>query len=390
MSYRLLLHSTISRILYQDLSSFLDPRLIATLAAMVAALCCSRSINITEWSVFKFGRAKYASSRARRFREWLCHPKIDPGFILYPLVEHLLSSAKEGIVIALDTSILFNKFCMTRISLIFLDRAIPLAWHVHKSPSASIAFPAYKGLIEEVAALIPLGTQVMFLADRGFANAALCRYLKSLGWWFRIRIKKDACIITAKGKTVVPGKTDLPKGIPFFWENVSFSSVKGLTFGALEHKNLKESWYVLAYGGEFTKIFSDYARRFCIEEEFLDEKSNGFNFEGTRIRDAKRLNSLLCVISIATILMVELGIETEASEERKSVDTHWGRGLSYFKMGLRKFLQLIHSPELLRKKLRLAPLPFDYEVSPLSVSRKADLERRHRKFKCVVYRICST
>ena len=37
MSYRLPSHSRISRLLYQHLSSFLDPRLIATLAAMVAA-----------------------------------------------------------------------------------------------------------------------------------------------------------------------------------------------------------------------------------------------------------------------------------------------------------------------------------------------------------------
>jgi len=126
---------------------------------MVSALCLSKRTSLDEWGSFEFGRAARAYSRARRFREWLRNPRIDPGFLLHPLTEHLISKVGKHIYIALNTSIYFNAFCMVRVSLIFLDRAVPLVWSVRKSKSALVPFSAYQGLLEEVAAMIPSGTQ---------------------------------------------------------------------------------------------------------------------------------------------------------------------------------------------------------------------------------------
>ncbi|MBL3538240.1 transposase [Aminivibrio sp.] len=355
---------------------------------MVAALCLSKKTSLDEWGSFEFGRAARAYSRARRFREWLRNPRIDPGFLLHPLTERLISKAGKHVHIALDTSILFNAFCMVRVSLIFLDRAVPLVWSVRKSKSASVPFSAYRGLLEEVAAMIPSGTQPIFLADRGFQNASLFELLKQLGWWCRIRAKSDAPVRTRKGEVIVPGKLCLKRGLPRFWRNASYAGIGGVTFGALLPMPAgEEPWYIVSFGGHFTDIFRDYSKRFCIEEEFLDEKSGCFGLSKSRIRDEKRIERLLCVIATAAVLMAELGIETERAGERANVDTHGKRGLSYLKIGLRKLMQMLHFPKLLPIWIRLSPLPFDYEPEGVSVSRKEDEETARRKRKCEVYEV---
>ena len=48
---------------------------------------------------------------------------------------------------------------------------------------------------------MPSGVSVRFLADRGFADTKLMRYLtQELGWHYRIRLKED-CWVIRRGKS---------------------------------------------------------------------------------------------------------------------------------------------------------------------------------------------
>jgi hypothetical protein len=242
----------------------------------------------------------------------------------------------------------------------------------------------------QLATMIPAGTRVVFLADRGFPNGPLMRYLQELNWWFRIRIKKDSVIRALDGGSLHPGDLKLRKGRAFFLKNASFSGCDGLTFGALDAYHAKEEWYILSWGGDFLKTFKDYGRRFDIEECFRDEKSGGFKLEDTKIRTAGMIDHLLLVMSVAMTMMVLSGIGTVESGDRRSVDPHTKRGLSYFQIGLRKLGQIGHSPRLLRQFLRYGPLPFDYEPEPVSVSRKADKERQLEEWHFDEYHLHDT
>ena len=46
-----------------------------------------------------------------------------------------------------------------------------------------------KEILEKVAELLPLRCNVVFTADRGFADTHLMAHLARLGWHWRIRIK---------------------------------------------------------------------------------------------------------------------------------------------------------------------------------------------------------
>ena len=77
--------------------------------------------------------------------------------------------------------------CAIRISMIYLGRAIPIVWRVLEHKSCSVKFADYKKLLMQARSHLPEGVEVMFLADRGFANKKLMRQLNEWGWIWRIR-----------------------------------------------------------------------------------------------------------------------------------------------------------------------------------------------------------
>jgi hypothetical protein len=57
--------------------------------------------------------------------------------------------------------------------MVYRGRAVPLVWRVLKHNSSSVAYEAYKDLLTKAAELLPSGSRVVFLADRGFADIDL-------------------------------------------------------------------------------------------------------------------------------------------------------------------------------------------------------------------------
>jgi hypothetical protein len=70
-----------------------------------------------------------------------------------------------------------------------------------------------------------------------------------------------------------------------------------------------------------------------VEESFLDLKSNGFNLEASRLRDKFALTQLCGVIALTMLFLVLQGTQVVASGQRRLVDAHWKRGMSYLKLG---------------------------------------------------------
>lgn len=83
---------------------------------------------------------------------------------------------------ALDTTLLWDQYCMIRLRVIYRGRAVPRAWPVVEQRSAQVAFCVYRDLLQRAAKLLPPGIpQVVLLADRGCADVALMRLCARLG-----------------------------------------------------------------------------------------------------------------------------------------------------------------------------------------------------------------
>lgn len=109
----------------------LDLRHLKTLAWMMTGLILSREIGLGSWALYVHSRAQYAASSIRRFRRFLDNKRIDVARLYTPLLHQALQGWQYSTVyVALDTSMLWNTYCLVRLSLIYRGRAIPLVWKV--------------------------------------------------------------------------------------------------------------------------------------------------------------------------------------------------------------------------------------------------------------------
>ena len=99
------------------------------------------------------------------------------------------------------------------------------------------------------------------------------------------------------------------------------------------HRRDGEYWYIVSDEPTSVHTFEEYGRRFAIEENFLDDKSNGFQLESSLVRDADALTRLCFVLAVATLYLVAQGTQVVVQQKRRWVDPHWLRGNSYLRIG---------------------------------------------------------
>lgn len=377
-------------LLYQTLvqvlgchQNWLDVRHRKTLAWMINGLILSGKIGLEAWAIYVHSRAQYVQSVIRRFRRFLDNDRIE----VHPLYAPLLTQALQGwdgkrVYVALDTSMLWNTYCLVRLSLIYRGRAVPIVWNVLEHSSASIAYEDYQALLDRAAqVLFPFACQVIFLADRGFADTALMQHLLQLGWHFRIRIKESFWIYPPGKRPRKVNKIPLAAGHTAFWHHVQITKER---FGPL-HLALgrtlqsQERWVVISDQETSVETFQEFGLRFDIEENFLDDKSNGFQLEASLIRSAKALERLCFVLAVTTLYLIAQGTQVVKTNKRRLVDPHWFRGSSYLKIGWNWVKRALSKAEHLSTCLALSPEP-DPEVA--MASKKQHLKRTQPRFLC--------
>ena len=99
------------------------------------------------------------------------------------------------------------------------------------------------------------------------------------------------------------------------------------------HSDNGELWYVASDEHTDMNTFLEYGMRFDIEENFLDDKSNGFQLENSLIRSSDALSRLCFILSMATLYLVSQGTQVVSDKKRRWVDPHWFRGNSYLRIG---------------------------------------------------------
>jgi hypothetical protein len=96
-----------------------------------------------------------------------------------------------------------------------------------------------------------------------------------------------------------------------------------------------DPWFVVSDEPADAKTLNEYGLRFNIEESFLDEKSGGYQLQISELAAPEALERLLLIVAIATVYWTSTGVSVVQAGKRRWVDAHWGRGLSYLKIGWR-------------------------------------------------------
>ncbi|MEH1825237.1 MAG: hypothetical protein V7L22_07685 [Nostoc sp.] len=119
--------------LYDDLFTLLsqsktwaDIRHLKTLVWMVIALICAECINLTKWGIYVQSRALFAQSRQRRFSRWLHNSRMNVHSVYGAIIRSAVKDWKQEVmVLILDTTMLWNEYCIVRVCVEYRGRAVP-------------------------------------------------------------------------------------------------------------------------------------------------------------------------------------------------------------------------------------------------------------------------
>ena len=322
---------------FRQYSRVKDWRHLKTLGWMVSALIASGKLNLSAWEPYVASKATQAQSYERRWRRFLVNGSIDIERIYIPLAMAALSQwQNRRLHLAIDTTVLWDKYCMIHVSVVCCGRAIPLLRDVLEHESATVAFSEYISLLRKARWLLRKYPDVMLLADRAFACHDLMTWLESTDWHYALRLKCDvllhgvnrhpieavrlyppvnqAILLARAFRGKLPPKTSL-KNVGLWADgthraNLVLATVKGA----------KDSWAVITDEVPSLQTLSHYSSRFCVEELFLDSKSGAFGLEDSRLRHTGALKRLYLIAAVALLYATTTGITVTITGLRTTVD----------------------------------------------------------------------
>ncbi len=133
------LHCELTRFLRQHCPAR-DQRHLVLLVWMVAGLLLSETVCFDHWKTrLPLGHC-LAASWQRRCQRWLANARIDPESLYGPLILWAIQGWQnpgQVMHLALDISMLWNRYCMVVVSVVCHGRAIPLLWQTLEHPSVA-------------------------------------------------------------------------------------------------------------------------------------------------------------------------------------------------------------------------------------------------------------
>lgn len=358
-------HSTLFNNLMRFVCSsgirFHDLRVQATFVWALVGLIISETVHLNRWALHRPGASK-AASKERQLSRWLHNEKVVPARVYRPLMASVLAEwAGETLYLALDTSQLWQRFVMVRLALVYRGRALPLGWVVRASGSATVAVACYQRMLAEVAECIPCSSRVVLLADRGFMDVKLMQLARQLNWHFRIRVKGSVHVYRAThSQRTVAALMPSPGQARFFshiWLTAQRFGPLHLALAHVHSRQEYQRWAIVSDEPVDLETFDEYGLRFDIEENFLDDKSAGFQLEASQLEDSQAISRLCLLVATATLYLVSTGTALVEMGRRQLVDTHWQRGLSYLQIGWRWVKRAVTSSARLISCLWLSPGP---------------------------------
>ena len=357
------LHAELTDFLRQH-CSVSDERHLTLLGWMVAGLLLSETVCFDRWKArLPMGRC-LAASWQRRCRRWLSNQRIGVEALYGPLVLWAIQHwQKPGqtLHLALDTTVLWNRFCVVMLSVVCQGRAIPLLWTTLEHPSASVSAQVVIGLLQKADQLLSGFCAITVLADRGFPSTELLGWFEGRERWsYVMRLRGDTEI---HGTAALMGcevrRLRLPRGHCRGFRDVQLwgdgCHQANLVLARPVGIKASEPWYLVSNLDPSLDLVWAYGQRFCCEQLFRDQKSGIFQLEKSRLRDSGRIDRLLLVVAIAVLISSVQGYAVSLSGQRHHVDPHWKRGLSFARIGLHWLQQSVMATG--RALLAWLPIP---------------------------------
>ncbi len=315
-----------------------DFRNLDTLAWALTGLLLQKTTRVPSWSSCLPDKVD-AASREQRFRRWFRTPLVDTQRYYRPFVTQALGTWPDHILyLAIDTSSITERLVLARTAIIYRGRAVPLAWQVFRRRSVMLSFDQYAPLLHYTRQLIPRGVTVVLLGDRGFRDIRLMALMRQFHWHFRLRLADNEKVWLGKQPAQPLNAWTLVAHQPRFLQRVRLTAQR---FGPVnvaltwDGDPTHDPWRIATDQPARIETLTEYALRMGIDLGFLDDKSAGFQVQETELAHPRRLDHLLLVTALCNLYLVSLGTHVVHAGQRRLIDSHWQRRLSYQQLGWR-------------------------------------------------------
>lgn len=287
-----------------------------------------------------------AISRQRRWERLLGNRRLRPAEAMGAVARAVLPSlgsgrARRRVVLILDETpggVGGRLRCM-KLSVAYRKRVVPVAYECYRAYLPPLPMPRLLWrLLRRAGRSLPRGCEVTLLADRGLCWPSVLDFCRALGWHYVLRLQRDTRVRFA-GRVV--------KGA---WELAAWRGARRCCTGVEVFKDAgwrkanvvaawepgcKEPWLLVTDLPATFMRCRNYCRRCWCEQGHRDEKSHGFNWQLSRVRDPAHAARLLLVMALATLLCLSTGTRLIKRGLRKLLEPARRRLLSVFQLGLR-------------------------------------------------------
>lgn len=242
----------------------------------------------------------------------------------------------------------------------FHGRSLPLLWKtVVKSEMKNQRNNHEDALLARLSEIVPLEVRVVIVADRGFGDQKLFRWLQEeLGFDFIIRIRAGIQVTSASGECRSAGewvgKNGRMRTLKHAFVTQDLTPVGQVV--VVQDRGMKDIWCLVvsepSWSGMLVK--KQYGKRFSCEENFRDIKDlrYGMGMSWNRISQVGRRDRMMLLAVLAQALLTLLGQAGEEAglDRLLKSNTRKKRTLSLLRQGLRWYELLPTMPD---KRLHL-------------------------------------
>jgi len=225
----------------------------------------------------------------------------------------LLPRNIEQIALALDATNISDNFVVLSLNILLAGCGIPMAWCFVKASEPGSWKPQWQKLIEKLLDAIADNFQVIVTADRGLYACWLYQLIVEAGWHPFLRINHQGTYRLQDHQTWLPLAGVVPTpGRLWSGQVVCFqTNPVSCTLLARWDMGYKDPWLILT---DLAPTQADplwYRLRSSTECVYRELKSDGWQWQHTRLLDPKRAERLLLAIAVASLWMVVLGGDAE-------------------------------------------------------------------------------
>ena len=278
--------------------------------------------------------ATRVESIARRLRRTLSDPHLEAARCYAPAVRAIVDWSEvvrhdQPLVLIVDESSHTDQVHLLRLSLAYRGGALPLAWRVWRQNVALAAgqyWQAVEAVLAEAASLLqgvlPPTAPVVVVADRAYDVPGFTDRVAAQGWDWVVRAKANSSLryrdatgaeqvlgTLVRQQIQTPGQTWETTGWVFKdagWRAARI--VAGWEAGTAEVQVL------LTSAPAALPVAACYDRRFWTEPGFRQDKSSGWDWEASQVRDLARQARLLLGMAWASLVMLCLGSEAAEAQ----------------------------------------------------------------------------